>query len=150
MIISNKKETIFLRRLFYLVCLGVAIGVLALFLLDYLIPALMVAGFFALWFLFFQFADFQFVEFSDADGKIVLRYHKVVHFGKISYHSIEFPQKILHHARFDGSVFGKLSDLTIVVKTRRGIADYPSVSLSALPKDKRIKIREALLRIAGI
>jgi hypothetical protein len=150
MIISNKRHTVFLRRLFFLVSLAIALAALVLFLLNYNLFALIVAGLFAFWFLFFQVADYQFIEFSDDDHKVLLRYYKVVHFGKISFNSIEFPQRILYNARFDHSVFGKFSDLTLVVKTRRGIAEYPSVSLTALSETERKKIHGTLSRITGI
>ena len=149
MTISNKKQTVFLRRLFFLVSLVIALVALVLFLLDYILYVFIMAGVFAFWFLFFQIADYQFIEFSDANDKVLLRYYKVVHFGKISFNSIEFPYKILYNARFDNSVFGKLSDLTLVVRTRRGIAEYPSVSLTALSERERKKIHGALLRITG-
>lgn len=147
MIISNNTHTIFLKRLFFLVCLFIVMGALIFFLLDEVMFALILAGVFALWFLYFQVADYQFIEFSDEDGKVSLRYYKVIHFGKTSYNSIEFPQHILYKARFEDSFFGKLSDLTLIVKTSRGIAEYPDVSLSALPVRQRRKMQEALFRL---
>ena len=150
MTISNKRQTVFLRRLFFLVSLVIALAALALFLFDYIIYAISLVGVFGLWFLFFQVADYQFIEFSDANNKLLLRYYKAVHFGKTSFNSIEFPHQMLHNAHFDNSLFGKMSDLTLVVKTRRGIAEYPSVSLTALPKEERKKMQSTLLRIMGV
>jgi hypothetical protein len=37
-----------------------------------------------------------------------------------------------------------MSDITLVVKTKRGIAEYPSVSLSAVAKSDRQKMFNAL------
>ena len=140
----------FLRRLFFLVSLAIALLALALFLLDYTLYGIAAVGVFALWFLYFQVADYQFVEFSDANGKVLLRYYKVVRFGKTSFNSIEFPQKMLQSAHFENSVFGKISDLTLVVKTRRGFAEYPSVSLAALSLNERRLLQERLLQILGV
>jgi hypothetical protein len=64
--------------------------------------------------------------------KIVLRYYKAVSLGNPRFNEIEFPQTMLKKAFFENSVFGKLSDFTLVVKTKRGVAEYPSVSLSAV------------------
>lgn len=150
MTISNKQKTIFYKRLFFLVSLVIALVALALFLLDYTLFALLLVGVFALWFLYFQVADYQFIEFSDENNKVLLRYYKAVRLGKTSFNSIEFPQNMLYNAYFENSLFGKMSDLTLVVKTRRGIAEYPSVSLSALPKEQRRALQEALLRIMGV
>ncbi len=148
--ISNKKQTQFLRRLFFLVSLVIALAALALFLLDYMLYGLLMAGVFALWYLFFQVADYHFIEYSDSGDKVVLRYYKSIRFGKTSFNSIEFPKQMLYRAYFENSVFGKMSDLTLVVKTRRGIAEYPSVSLSALPLNDRKVLQERLLQILGV
>ncbi|SHF72175.1 hypothetical protein SAMN05444274_10817 [Mariniphaga anaerophila] len=150
MTISNKQKIAFLRRIFFLVSLIIALIILALFLLDYTLYGLAGIGVFALWFLYFQVADYQFIEFDDANGKVLLRYYKAVRFGKVSFNSIEFPQSMLYSAHFDNSVFGRMSDLTLVVKTRRGIAEYPSVSLTALTKEQRRFLQERLLQILGV
>jgi hypothetical protein len=150
MTISNKERTIKIRRLFFLVSVIIAIGALVLFLTDYTIYGLALAGFFALWFLFFQIADYQFIEFSNDNNKVLLRYYKIIRFGKTEFNSIEFPQKLLYNAFFENSVFGKLTDLTIVVKTQRGIAEYPQVSLTALSPEERKKIRAVLFNIVGM
>jgi hypothetical protein len=150
MTISNKQKTVHLRRIFFLTSLVIALAALIFFLLDYFIYGIVSVGTFALWFLYFQVADYQFVEFSDANGKVVLRYYKAVRFGKTSFNSIEFPQPMLYSAHFENSVFGKLSDLTLVVKTRRGIAEYPSVSLTALSLNERKLLQERLLQILGV
>jgi len=150
MTISNKQKTVHLRRIFFLTSLVIALAALVFFLLDYVIYGIISVGTFALWFLYFQIADYHFVEFSDANGKVLLRYYKAVRFGKTSFNSIEFPQPMLYSAHFENSVFGKLSDLTLVVKTRRGIAEYPSVSLTALSLDERKLLQERLLQILGV
>jgi hypothetical protein len=150
MIITNKKQTMFLRRLFFLVCLAIALAVLILFLLDYTLIALSMIGVFAFWFLFFQVADYHFIEYNDANNKVLLRYYKAVRFGKTNFNSIEFPHSMLYNAQFENSLFGKKSDLTLAVKTRRGIAEYPSVSLTALPFKERKSLQAALHRIMGI
>ncbi len=150
MTITNKKQTIFLKRLFFLVSVVIALTALLLFLFDLILYALALVGVFALWFLFFQVADYQYIEFHDEDNKILLRYYKAVRLGSTSFNSIEFPQNMLYNAQFQDSLFGKMSDLTLVVKTKRGIAEYPSVSLTALPKQERLKMQGILLRIMGI
>lgn len=150
MIIENKSRVIKLKRLFFLVSVFIAVVALVLFLLNFTLSAIVCVGVFALWFLYFQVADYQYINFSDENGKILLRYYKAVKFGKSEYNSIEFPQKIIQNAYFENSMFGKMSDLTLIIKTRRGIAEYPSVSLTALTKQERKRIQNALNVILGI
>lgn len=144
--ISNKKKTSALKRLFFLVSVFIAAISLILFLIDVLYGIISV-GAFSLWYLYFHVADYQYIEFSDEENKVLLRYYKAIKFGGGTYNSIEFPQNALLQANFENSVFGKLTDLTIVIKTKRGPAEYPSVSLTALPKDDRIKIKKSLNQI---
>jgi hypothetical protein len=148
--IKNKKKVVSLRRLFFLVSLVIALAALTLFLIDLTLYAIGVVGVFAIWFLFFQVADYQYIEFSDDNNKILLRYYKAVRFGKTEFNSIEFPQNLLHNAIFENSMFGKMSDLTLVIRTRRGIAEYPSVSLTALSLDERKQMQSALHKILGV
>jgi len=145
--ISNKKTALKYKRIFFLVSIVISLATLAMFLLDHDILGIAGVGVFSLWYLYFHVADFQFIEYSDEREKVVLRYFKVISFGSKSYHSIEFPQEIIQNAHFEDSLFGKLSDITFLVRTQRGIAEYPSVSLSALKFEDRKKIQESLYRI---
>jgi hypothetical protein len=150
MTITNKKRTAYIRRLFYMVSVIIAISSLILFMVDLSIYGLVMAGIFALWFLYFQVIDYQYIEFSDDNNKILLRYYKLIRFGKTEFNAIEFPQKILYNVTFENSIFGKMTDLTIVIKTRRGIAGYPPVSLTALSKVERGRMKTAFYNILGI
>ena len=108
MIIKNRERVTFLKRLFFLVSLIIAISALIFFLADYTIYGIAVVGLFALWFLFFQVADYQYIEFSNEGGKVLLRYYKAVSLGKTQFNAIEFPQKLFHHAQVENSIFGKI------------------------------------------
>lgn len=145
--ITNRRRTTRFKRIFFLVSIIIVLVTLALFLLDYTIYGLAGVGVFSIWYLFFHVADYQYIQFNDEHGRVVLRYYNAISFGSKAYHSIEFPQEILQNAHFEDSVFGKLSDLTFLVRTKRGIAEYPSVSLSALPFEDRLRIKESLFKI---
>ena len=145
--IDNKKKVKVIKRLFYLISVIIALVALALFLFDYPYLALACVGVFSLWFLFFHVADYHYIEFSDEDNKIVLRYYKAIRLGSTQYNSIEFPQSMLKNFLFENSVFGKMSDVTILVTTARGVAEYPSVSLSALSINDRVKMKVAFVEI---
>ncbi len=147
--ISNKKKVKSIKRLFYLVSVFIAIAALVLFLIDLTIYALASVGVFSMWYLYFHVADYHYIEFSDEENKIVLRYYKAIRLGGTAYHSIEFPQEMLKNFNFENSVFGKMSDVTLLVKTSRGFAEYPSVSLSALPVEDQAKIKAALVDIVS-
>lgn len=149
MTITNKNEIKRIKRLFFLVSIVIALCILFLFLKYDTIHAFIGIGVFTAWYLVFHVADFQFIDYSDEDNKITLKFYPAVRFGANKYSSIEFPQALLIKARFENSLFGKLSDLTLEVKTRRGIAEYPSISLTALKQNDRQQIQESLNKILG-
>ncbi len=148
--ITNRKAASKQKRIFFLGSVVFAIAALALFLLDYTSYGLISIGFISIWYLYFHIADFQYIEFIDENNKIILRYYKAISFGNQEFSAIEFPQKLLKNASFENSLFGKISDLTFVVNTKRGVAEYPSVSLTAVPLSDRKRIQESLNKILGI
>lgn len=142
--INNKKRAVKLKQIFFLVSVVLAIAALLFFLFDFLALALISIGVFSLWYIYFLVADYQVIDFSDENNKIRLRYYKAVSFGSPKFNEIEFLHPMLKNAFFDNSIFGKMSDLTLLVKTKRGIAEYPSVSLSAVKKLDRQNIAKSI------
>lgn len=128
----------------------IAVAALVLFLLDLTIYGIAAIGAFAIWFLFFQVSDYNYIYFTDANNKILLRYYKAIRFGKGEYSSVEFPQYMLQNAYFENSMAGKMTDITFIIKTKRGMAEYPSVSLTALPMKQRKQMQRVLNSILGI
>lgn len=145
--INNRKRAVVLKRIFFLVSVAIAIAALLFFLFDLTALALISIGVFSVWYLYFHVADYQFIEFNNEKERIQLRYFKAISFGRPKFNEIEFSQQILKNAHFDNSVFGKMSDVTLVVRTKRGIAEYPSVSLSAVSKTDRQKMASSINEI---
>ncbi|MBC8005219.1 MAG: hypothetical protein H7X84_07075, partial [Verrucomicrobia bacterium] len=61
--------------------------------------------------------------------------------------TIEFSQKSLVGFQVENA-FG-FSDLQIAIRTKRGLAEYPSISLSAMSKAEIEQIKSALTEIMG-
>nr|WP_319573415.1 hypothetical protein [uncultured Draconibacterium sp.] len=144
MTIKNSEKVLKIKKIFTMVSMAIALGITALFLLDHVLVALAGVGVFSIWYLYFHVADYQYIEYSDDDDKIILRYYKMINLGGKTYNSIEFPKYRLKKGNFENSFFGKLSDLTLVIKTDRGIAEYPTVSLAGLNVEDRESIQESL------
>jgi len=142
--INNKKKAVKLKRIFFLGSVFMAVAALVFFLLDFMALALISIGVFSIWYLYFHVADYQFIEFRHENNRILLRYYKAISLGSPKFNEIEFPHQVLKKAIFDDSIFGKMSDITLVVKTKRGIAEYPSVSLSAVKKEDRQRMADSL------
>lgn len=141
---NNGKEVKKIKRLFFQISGLIATAAIILFLFNLTIWGIILIGVFGLWFLFFQTADFQFVEFISENNHIVLRYYKAVTLSRPEYSSIEFNRSLLKSAVFEKSFLGKDTDVSLTIITRKGIADYPSVSLIGVPKAVREKIKTEL------
>lgn len=92
-----------------------------------------------------QFANLCYVFFSTENERVLIKYYPVISILKKEYDSIEFPQKTLVGFKIEKSL--GFSDLQIAIKTKRGIAEYPSISLSALSKNEIEQIKTALTDI---
>ena len=149
MSINNRKRAILLKRTFFIVSEIMAVLTLLFFLINLVTAALITLGVFSVWFLFFQVADYNFIEFSNDNNRIRLRYYKAISFGGTSFNEIEFQQSLLRKVVFENSFFGKNADVVFYIKTNKGVAEYPSVSLSALKAEERLKIADILNSIIG-
>jgi len=147
MVVTNKKKATVLKRLFFLTGLVMAVFMLVMFLMDENLIAILTGVAFVVWFFIFQLFDFQYIEFIVENNKIILRYYPAIKFGKKEYSAIEFADHMLHDVEFEKTLFGLATDLTLVVRTKRGIAEYPPVSLAAVNSEDRKKIREILYSI---
>ncbi len=142
---SNQKRSKNIKRSFNI--LGVIIVLVGLgflwFKLDTLV--LITAGVFALYIGIAQFLNLCFLHFSPENGKVTIQYYQVISFLKKKYETIEFPHQVLVNFRIERSL--GFADLDIAIKTKRGIAEYPSISLAALNRVEVEQIRSALEEI---
>ncbi len=120
------------------------ISALAFLSLDQFIQMGITLGVLLIWVVVFQALDFRYIFLKIETDAFVLRYYTAVKFGRKDYQTIEFHPRLLHDFTFESSFFGLITDLTLVVNTSRGIAEYPSVSLAALDAQQLIAIRQAL------
>jgi hypothetical protein len=147
MIIENARMIKQVKLFFYLGAGLWAISSLLLFLFGEDLYGFLVAGILLVWFMVFQFVDFQYIKFEMDHRKLNLRYYSVVKFGRKEYNTIEFPLENLYDYRMEKSVFGLVDDLILVIKTSRGVAEYPPVSMAALasPEQKMIELQLKML-----
>ncbi len=147
MIVDNTSRINQIKRLFYLISGMLVISAIVLLYLDQIGRALIAGGILIVWFLVFQAIDFQYFYFDIASDKLTVRFYPAVKFGRKDYQTIEFATKVLHDFVVEKSLFGIVNDLTLLVKTKRGIAEYPSISLAAVSKDDRDRIVKNLKQI---
>lgn len=89
---------------------------------------------------------YEYIEFSDEEGKIILRYFKLIPTA-LDHRSIEIPQKFFVKYQLEKSFLGLREDIILIVKTRDGISKYPPVSLSILDEVQKQALLESLNRV---
>jgi hypothetical protein len=143
--ISNQKRSKRIKQSFNITGIVIVIVGLILLWLKKDTAVLITAGVFALYVGIAQFANLCFVNFSTDNGRIRIKYYPVVSILKKEYESIEFAHQALFQFNIENSM--GFSDLSIAIKTKRGIAEYPSISLAAMSKTEIDQIRIALTEI---
>lgn len=139
---SNQKRSKSIKLIFNIT--GIIIVLVGLILLWFKLDTyvLITAGVFAVYVGISMYANLCFVSFSTENKKISIKYYPIISLMKKEYESIEFP----HHALVGFQIENAMgfADLEIAIKTKKGIAEYPSISLAALNKDEIEKIRFSL------
>lgn len=140
--ISNKKRTSTIRRAFN-VCMVVLLLVTLFFVWkEYNAAAISTGGAIVLSIVALQFVNINYIYYSSEGNKILIRYYPVIAFWGKEYNSIEFDKHLLYFAKVKRvAVF---ADLYIAIKTAKGIAEYPEVSLAGLSKDEIRRIEHDL------
>lgn len=142
---SNQHRTKSIKRTFNLIGVVIVIVGLIFLALKLDVAVMITVGVFVVYVGISQFANLCYVFFSTENDKVLIKYYPVISILKKEYDSIEFPQKTLVGFKIEKAL--GFSDLQIAIKTKRGIAEYPSISLSALSKSEIEKIKSALTEI---
>jgi hypothetical protein len=143
--ISNQARSKKIKRSFNFLGIAIVLIGLAFLWLKMDAAVLITAGVFAAYVGISMYANLCYVNFSTNNGKVLIRYFPVISIMKKEYESIEFAHQALVNFKIE-KVLG-FTDLFIVIKTKRGIAEYPSISLTALSKDEIEHIDLALSEI---
>ena len=144
---SNQDRTKSIKRTFNLIgVIIVAVGLIFLALKND-IGVMVSVAVFIVYVGIAQFANLCYVFFSTENGKVQIKYYPIISILKKEYEAIEFPQKVLLGFKVEKAL--GFTDLQIDIRTKLGVAEYPSISLSALSKVEIERIRQALSDIIG-
>jgi hypothetical protein len=143
--VSNQKRSKRIKRSFNIMGVVIVIVGLILLWLKKDTAVLITAGVFILYVGMAQFADLCFINYNTDNGRIRIKYFPVISIMKKEYDSIEFTHEALYHFNIENSM--GFSDLSIAIKTKRGVAEYPSISLAAMNKSEIEQIRSSLSEI---
>jgi len=143
--ISNQKRSKQIKRMFNTAGIVIVLVGLLFLWLKKDTQVLITAAFFVVYVGASLYANLCFVNFKTDNGKVSIKYYPLFSIMKKEYVSIEFAHQSLVNFRIEKAM--GFADLEIAIKTKRGIAEYPSVSLAALNKAEIEQIRVALSSI---
>lgn len=142
---SNQKRSKKIKRTFNQIGILIVLIGLAFLWLKMDTAVLITAGVFAIYVGISQFANLCFISFNTNNQKVLIRYYPIITLMKKEFESIEFQHQALLNFKIEKSI--GFADLDIAIKTKRGIAEYPTISLAALNKAEIEQIRQELLLI---
>ncbi|MDP3432503.1 MAG: hypothetical protein Q8T04_06005 [Bacteroidota bacterium] len=143
--ISNQKRSKQIKRGFNIGGIIIVLAGLGLLWLKNDVGVMIAVGVFVVYVGLSQFANLCYIFFSTENGKVLIKYYPIITIMKKEYGSVEFAQKALVNFRIERAMGFK--DLEIAIRTKRGIAEYPQISLSALSKYEIEQIRLELSEI---
>lgn len=143
--ISNQKRSKQIKRIFNLTGIVIVLVGLGFLWMKIDLGVMITVGVFFVYVAISLFANLCYVYFSTANEKVLIRYYPLFSILKKDYESIEFSQKALVGFQLEKAL--GFADLQIAIRTKRGIAEYPSISLAALSKAEIEQISSALTDI---
>lgn len=143
--ISNQKRSKKIKQTFNFLGIVIVLVGLTFLWLKHDTAVLITTGVFVLYVGISQFANLCHVYFSTDNGKVLIRYYPIISLMKKEYEAIEFAHQALVKFEIEKSM--GFADLDIVIKTKRGIAEYPTISLAAMSKSEIEEITSALTEI---
>lgn len=142
---SNQKRTKKIKRIFNITGIIIVLICLAFLWFKMDTYVLITVGVFAVYVGISVYANLCYIFFSTENGKVLIRYYPIISLLKKEYDSVEFVQSALMNFQIERAL--GFADLDIAIRTKRGIAEYPTISLAALSKAEIEQIRSALLEI---
>ena len=106
---------------------------------------LIILGACLLGYLFLHVLKLNYIYYSDSGDRLIIRYFNI-HYGMRKKHSIEMVKHTLEKYELKKSVFGLKKTLVLYQKTNKGVAQYPGVYISALPKAQCDKVEKSLMK----
>lgn len=139
MVFSNKDGVRKLRRSFLFVGLCWLIAMTVLLVLELFIALAILAGLFLVIASLIAVLNMQYVRIMVENNKLIVRYYSVFSIERM-FQTIEFPVEQLRNVEVYKYFLGLKWDVRFTVRVRKGMADYPPVSFSAIPFKDRARL----------
>lgn len=139
MVFSNKEGV---RRLrLFLLFIGICglMTMLVLIFLEMFTALAILAGLFLVIAIAIAILNFQYVRIMVEKNKLIVRYYSIFSVDRM-FRMFEFRVDQLRNIEVHKNLLGLKWDIIFTIRVPQGLADYPRVSLSAIPFSKRSKL----------
>ncbi len=144
---NSIKWTKRLRIIFLIVGFSWILTITGLIYFDFFTPAVILIGLFIVTLAFVGLLGFQYLRINIEQETIVIRYYSIFAFDR-SFSMVEIPVDKLHSVEVRNTLLGLKPEFRLSVKVAEGIADYPWISLSAVPRKVNSRLITALKNLA--
>jgi hypothetical protein len=145
--VFNNKEGIRKLRL-YLLLIGTSwlLVMIVLVFLEMFTALAILACVFLFVAMIIAILNFQYVSIIVEKNKLIVRYYSVFSVDR-SFQMFDFRVDQLRNVEVFKNFLGLKWDIVFTIRVQKGLADYPRVSLSAIPFGKRSKLVEELKKL---
>lgn len=145
--VFNNREGVRRIRLYLLIigiCWLLTMSVLIFF--EMFTALAILAMFFLLTAILIAILNFQYVRIMVEKNKLIVRYYSIFSVDRM-FQMFEFRVDQLRHIEVYKNLLGLKWDIIFTIRVQKGLADYPRVSLSAIPFRDRSKLVEELKKL---
>ena len=140
---NNSKSVKKLRIIFLVLGVCWLFAVSVLIYLSLFTAGVLLAGSFLLAMLFIAILNFHYVRITVDNEKVIARYYSIFAVDRM-FRMLEFPIGQLYRVEVRKYLLGLKWEVRFTVRVRKGLADYPWISLSAIPFGVRHRLINAL------
>jgi len=140
---SNTKWVKNLRIGILVLGLGWLLGIAVLIIFGLFGAGVILAGLFLVAMALIAILNFQYVKISVNSERLVVRYYSIFAVDRM-FRTFDFPVGQLRKVEVRSYLLGLKSEVRFTIVVKKGLADYPWVSISATPPRIRTKLIKAL------
>ena len=140
---SNNKWIKKLRIIFLISGLCWLFAIAVLIFLEQFGASVILAGLFLVIISLIAVLNFQFIRITIEKEKLTVRYYSLFAVDRM-FRMFEFPVTMLQNVELRNYFLGLKLEVRFTVRVKKGLADYPWISLSAIPFRERNKLISSL------
>lgn len=139
MVFSNKEGVSKLRRTLLFIGLCWLIALVVFLFMELFTVLAILAGLFLVIASLIALLNFQYIRIMVENKKLIVRYYSVFSVERM-FQTIEFPVDQLRNVEVYKHFLGLKWDVRFTIRVKKGMADYPPVSFSAIPFKERTRL----------